>query len=252
MGAALQKVGLGEAIDPLAGLKTREEKLEKVFTHVDRYDVGEVTMGELCCMAEKLDKNGLEEVRREFIKLDQDQDGKISKMEFVDYYLDQLENYEEQEFDFWCLAIYHLRHYSKAELYKVGVIDEHGEDTYQKKRRLKQEAEEARIKKLAEDMYVDPVQLKRSQNKKMELQRIQMIVNGSGSLNEYDETEILAKEAKENRRKARMKGAGRGKTSQTKSPNVLSPKGSPKGGQKTSPNGSLVTSPKLSPKGSPK
>eukprot|EP00942_MAST-04A_sp_MAST-4A-sp1_P015029 g15029.t1 len=77
-------------VDPLIGTKTREEKLAVVFKYVDKKKDGVVDMSELSLMAEKLDKRGVEEVRQEFIKLDQDQDGVITLDEFTDYYLEQL------------------------------------------------------------------------------------------------------------------------------------------------------------------
>ena len=52
MGAAagvLTALGLAESVDPLMGLKTREEKLEKVFSHMDKNEDGHLDMGELAC-----------------------------------------------------------------------------------------------------------------------------------------------------------------------------------------------------------
>ena len=119
MGAAagvLTALGLAESVDPLMGLKTREEKLEKVFSHMDKNEDGHLDMGELACISEKLDKAGVEEVRREFIRLDQDEDGIVTQAEFVDYYLDQLEGYEDREFNFWCMA--YIRIFFLHVLYK--------------------------------------------------------------------------------------------------------------------------------------
>jgi hypothetical protein len=211
MGAAasvLTKVGLADSVNPLLGLKTREEKLAKVFVRMDKNQDGHLDMGELACIAEKLDKAGVEEVRREFIRLDQDEDGVVTQAEFVDYYLDQLEGYEEREFEFWCMAYIHLKHYSTAELFRAGIVDESGEDMYRKNKRLKKEEDERRAKKLAEEMHVDPVMLRKAKNRKMEKQRIQMIVNGSGSLCVYDDDESHGGRKKLKKLKAAAKMIG--------------------------------------------
>ena len=92
-------------VDPLIGTKTREEKLAVVFKYVDKKD-GVVDMSELSLMAEKLDKRGVEEVRQEFIKLDQDQDGVITLDGFTDYYLEQLGAYEDQSLNFGVTLFY--------------------------------------------------------------------------------------------------------------------------------------------------
>ena len=211
MGAAagvLTALGLAESVDPLMGLKTREEKLEKVFSHMDKNEDGHLDMGELACISEKLDKAGVEEVRREFIRLDQDEDGIVTQAEFVDYYLDQLEGYEDREFNFWCMAYIHLKHYSTAQLFRAGIVDENGEDVYRKRKRLKKEEDERRAKKLAEEMHVDPVMLRKAKSRKMEKKRIQMIVNGSGSLCVYEEDESHGGHKKMKKLKAAAKMIG--------------------------------------------
>lgn len=195
-------------MDPLIGTKTREEKLAVVFKYVDKKADGVVDMSELSLMAEKLDKRGLEEVRQEFIKLDQDQDGVITLDEFSDYYLEQLGAYEDQEFEFWCRAILHLRHYGMAQLYKHNLINEKGEDLYRAKITNNKKEEDRRAIELAEAMNVDPVSLRKAKSRKMELKRIKMIVEGTGSLCDYSDGEAQGAHKKIKKLKAAAKIIG--------------------------------------------
>ena len=195
-------------MDPLIGTKTREEKLAVVFKYVDKKNDGVIDMSELSLMAEKLDKRGVEEVRQEFIKLDQDQDGVITLDEFTDYYLEQLGAYEDQEFEFWCHAILHLRHYSMAQLYKHNLINENGEDMNRLKISNKKKEEEKRAIELAEAMNVDPVSLRKARSRKMELKRIKMIVEGTGSLCDYSDGEVQGAHKKFKKLKAAAKIIG--------------------------------------------
>ena len=195
-------------VDPLIGTKTREEKLAVVFKYVDKKKDGVVDMSELSLMAEKLDKRGVEEVRQEFIKLDQDQDGVITLDEFTDYYLEQLGAYEDQEFEFWCHAILHLKHYGMAQLYKHNFINEKGEDLNRVKIATKKEKEEKRALKIAAEMNVDPVSLRKAKSRKMELKRIKMIVEGTGSLCDYSDGEAKGAHGKLKKLKAAAKMIG--------------------------------------------
>ena len=195
-------------VDPLIGTKTREEKLAVVFKYVDKKEDGVIDMSELSLMAEKLDKRGVEEVRQEFIKLDQDQDGVITLDEFTDYYLEQLGAYEDQEFEFWCHAILHLKHYGMAQLYKHNLINEKGEDLNLVKIATKKEKEEKRALKIAAEMNVDPVSLRKAKSRKMELKRIKMIVEGTGSLCDYSDGEAKGAHGKLKKLKAAAKMIG--------------------------------------------
>ena len=195
-------------VDPLIGTKTREEKLAVVFKYVDKKKDGVVDMSELSLMAEKLDKRGVEEVRQEFIKLDQDQDGVITLDEFTDYYLEQLGAYEDQEFEFWCHAILHLKHYGMSQLYKHNLINEKGEDLNRMKIATKKEKEEKRALKIAAEMNVDPVSLRKAKSRKMELKRIKMIVEGTGSLCDYSDGEAKGAHGKLKKLKAAAKMIG--------------------------------------------
>ena len=195
-------------VDPLIGTKTREDKLAVVFNYVDKKKDGVIDMSELTLMAEKLDKRGLEEVRQEFIKLDQDQDGVITLDEFTDYYMEQLGAYEDQEFTFWCHAILHLKHYGLSKLYKHGMINEKGEDAYRAKKANKKKKEEEDAKKLAAEMNIDPVAFRKAKSRKMELKRIKMIVEGTGSLCDYSDGEVQGTRKKIKKLKAAAKVIG--------------------------------------------
>jgi len=58
--------------------------------------------------------------------------------------LEQLGAYEDQEFEFWCHAILHLKHYGMSRLYKHNLINEKGEDLNRVKIATKKEKEEKR------------------------------------------------------------------------------------------------------------
>ena len=95
-----------------------------------------------------------------------------------------------------------------SQLYKHNLINEKGEDLNRVKIATKKEKEEKRALKIAAEMNVDPVSLRKAKSRKMELKRIKMIVEGTGSLCDYSDGEAKGAHGKLKKLKAAAKMIG--------------------------------------------
>jgi hypothetical protein len=192
-------MGAGVSADQLRG-KTRDELLSKAYDYLDRYEEEKVRLGDLMCMADELTPAEIENTRNDFVKIDRNELGYIIKEDYVEYYLNQLADVDDDEFRLFISAVLSSSHWPEKQLERANCVTMGNEQA-------KADAEKELLEKMLEQQRLEDA-MKIERARKGSLKRVLMIAKGEGSMIDWEPFVKKKTEYKGGRFKARMMAIG--------------------------------------------
>ena len=158
-------MGAGVSADQLRG-KTRDELLSKAYDYLDRYEEEKVRLGDLMCMADELTPAEIENTRNDFVKIDRNELGYIIKEDYVEYYLNQLADVDDDEFRLFISAVLSSSHWPEKQLERANCVTMGNEQA-------KADAEKELLEKMLEQQRLEDA-MKIERARKGSLKRVLM------------------------------------------------------------------------------
>ena len=176
--------------------KSREELLSTAYDYIDRYDEEKLRLGDFMCMADELIPAEIESVRNDFVRIDRNDLGYVIKEDYVEYYIKQLADVNDDEFRLFIGAVLNSQHWSERQIEKAGCVTMGNEGA-------KAAAEQELLDKImAQQRLEDAMQIEKLRNSS--LKRVNMIAKGEGSMVEWEPLVKKKIPQKGGRFKARM------------------------------------------------
>ena len=188
-------MGAGVSADQLRG-KSRDALLGTAYDHLDRYFEEKVRLGDLICMADELSPAEIENTRSDFIKIDRNELGYIIKEDYVEYYMNQLADIDDDEFRLFVSAVLSSKHWTERQLEAANCVTMGNEQA-------KADAEAEILEQMMEQQRLEAA-MKIERRRKGSLRRVHMVAKGEGSMIQWEALAPKKELFKGGRFKARM------------------------------------------------
>ena len=134
--------------------KTREEKAEMCFNHLDANHDKYLTFEEFMATEIELTPEAIAEVRDQFQKIDFDGNKKLTLSEYVEAFMSMTQMHSDESFDLLVTAILESKPHSEAALAKAGVVPDESssEDEAPSESRAERKARKKKEKKKAKKL----------------------------------------------------------------------------------------------------